>query len=381
MASFVFYGWWDYRYLLLLILSGLIDFCMALLIASHPARRRLLMMISIASNLGILFSFKYIQFAAENVTLVATWFGMEASLVERIPHFMLTVPIGISFYTFQSMSYTLDVYSGQLKPTRNLLHYFAYLSMFPQLLAGPIVRAKDILPQLLTCREVSAQERWLGLRLIAHGFFKKVVIADHLAVFVNAAFGNATIQGSGVYWWLIALAFTVQIYCDFSGYSDIARGLGKWMGYDLQLNFNRPYGATSMQEFWNRWHISLTSWFRDYIYYPLVRRNLDTIRSGSDWNGQLRLLTYLWITMLASGLWHGAAWHFVVWGAAHALFLSVENLTKWPSRVKRLPGGKWLAWSLVMLQVIVAMVVFRVQSMEQLGQILIRMFTLENGLS
>ncbi|MBF0213927.1 MAG: MBOAT family protein [Magnetococcales bacterium] len=380
VASFIFYGWWDYRYLLLLIAIGMIDFFAALGMVARPRQRHLLLSLSIASNLGILFSFKYLLFAAENLTLAASWFGFDGSLVDQVPKFMWTVPVGISFYTFQSMSYTIDVFTGQLKPTRNILHYFAYLSLFPQLMAGPIVRASDLLPQLLTARKSTREDQWEGLRLIAHGFFKKVVVADTLATLVSAAFAQQTTQGSGLYWWVISLAFTIQIYCDFSGYSDIARGLGKWMGYEIMVNFNHPYTATSMQDFWNRWHISLTSWFRDYIYYPLVRRNLEQIRSGAAWVGQWRMLVILWITMLASGLWHGAAWHFVLWGAAHALFLSIEILTRWPLHLKKWPGGRWLAWMLTMLQVVAAMFIFRAESMDQIGVILTKMFLFQDGL-
>ncbi|MBF0110142.1 MAG: MBOAT family protein [Magnetococcales bacterium] len=380
-ASFFFYGWWDYRFLSLLLVSGLIDFFAALGMDRYPRARRSFLAFSLVGNLGILFSFKYYGFFMENMESIADLFGMSLDGTVHTPEFMLILPLGISFYTFQSMSYTIDVYNGQLKPTRSVLHFFAYLSLFPQLVAGPIIRARDMLPQLLTARPITREARWEGMVLVVHGYFKKVVIADNLAMFVATAFADPVVSGSGIYWWLIALAFTIQIYCDFSGYSDIARGLAKWMGYDMQINFNHPYIATSIQEFWDRWHISLTSWFRDYIFHGMVRKKIDQLRETGGQLGQQRMIVYLWITMLLSGLWHGAAWHFILWGALHGLYLHIEIVTRWPMRMKKLFLGRWIAWLLTFFQVIVAMTIFRAQSLSQLGEILFRMLTFHNGLS
>ena len=223
------------------------------------------------------------------------------------------------------MSYTIDVYRGRMKPVTNLFHFFAFLSMFPQLVAGPIVRARDLIPQLEKNRDTTEAERWDGLKLIVGGYFKKVVIADNLAPFVNTAFAAVPSPDSSLYWWLVIAAFAFQIFFDFAGYSDIARGLAKWMGYDFLVNFDHPYTSTSLREFWARWHISLSTWFRDYVYIPL-----GGSKKGESWGH-----VSMWMTMVISGLWHGAAFHFLVWGAVHALFLSIERITLWPERLKK----------------------------------------------
>ena len=349
--SFFFYGWWDWRFLFLIILSGLIDFVAALLIVDRPRYRRLWLIVSMSGNLGTLAVFKYSRFVWENLH----------ALVPLLPaappvnDFFLILPVGISFYTFQSMSYTIDVYRGEVTPTRSVLKFFAYLSLFPQLVAGPIVRARDFLHQLDAPRCTDEATRYRGLELILHGYFKKVVIADNLAPVVNAAFGAATPEASAGHWWLVMVAFAFQIYCDFSGYSDIARGLAKWMGYDFQRNFDHPYTSLSIREFWTRWHISLSSWFRDYVYIPL----------GGSRCGRVREAANLWVTMLVSGLWHGAAWHFVIWGALHAAFLSAEKLIGYPALLARSAPGRLLAFLIVAVQVLVAWVFFRASSLDQ----------------
>jgi len=251
-----------------------------------------------------------------------------------------------------------------MRPTRNVLHFFAYLSMFPQLVAGPIIRASHLLPQLEERKEITETDRWEGLKLVTFGYFKKVVLADNLAPAVNLAFGSSTVEQSAVYWWLAVSMFAMQIYFDFSGYSDIARGLGRWMGYDFPLNFNHPYRAASLREFWNRWHISLSTWFRDYVYIPL----------GGSRRGKLFAYINLWIAMLLSGLWHGAAWNFVIWGSLHAAYVSLERLTSWPERLRRIPGGRFVAWLMVLVLVWIGWVFFRAESMGQAMEILTVMF-------
>ena len=268
-CSFVFYGWWDWRFLFLIIASGLLDFFSGMGMVAHPKAKKFYLALSIMGNIGSLMVFKYSGFFADNLSALLSLLGLDLELRAGIPSFVLILPVGISFYTFQSMSYTIDVYKNQLKPTRNVLHFFAYLSLFPQLVAGPIIRAADLLPQLAENRSTTEQQRWEGLHLIVHGFVKKVFIADNLAYFVTEAFTNPIHSESYLFWWVIMTAFAFQIYCDFSGYSDIARGLAKWMGYDFMVNFNHPYIATSLREFWSRWHISLSTWFRDYVYIPL----------------------------------------------------------------------------------------------------------------
>ena len=359
-ASFFFYGWWDWRFLLLILGSGFIDFFAALAMLRWPARRRLLLVMSLLGNVGSLAAFKYLDFFIGNVNALTGLFGGQTSL----PLAHLILPVGISFYTFQSMSYTIDVYRGRLTPTRNVFHFFAYLAMFPQLVAGPIVRAADLLPQLKRPGRTTEAMRWDGLCLLASGYFKKVVVADTIARYVTLAFQADVPAQSCSYWWVVMVMFAFQIYCDFSGYSDIARGLAKWMGYEFPLNFDHPYVSRSLQEFWSRWHMSLSTWFRDYVYIPV----------GGSRGGGAKSHRNMWLTMLVSGLWHGASWTFVVWGAVHALYLSVERLTRWPKRLGNIPGGKHLAGLTVFVLVLLAWVFFRAQSFGQALTNLGRMF-------
>jgi D-alanyl-lipoteichoic acid acyltransferase DltB (MBOAT superfamily) len=365
-ASFFFYGWWDWRFLSLILISGLIDYFAALAIARFPIRKKLLLVLSIIGNLGSLSLFKYSGFIAENID---SWLGLQGSfsLAANIPEFFLITPVGISFYTFQSMSYTFDVYRGKLKPTKSIMQFFAYLSMFPQLVAGPIVRAESMLPQLLKVTPVTKEQRWDGFQLIVRGYFKKMVIADNLAPLVMAAFSAPELNSSSMFWWGAIIAFAFQIYCDFAGYSDIARGLAMWMGYDFPDNFNHPYISTSIREFWERWHISLSTWFRDYLYIPL----------GGNRKGKLRSYINLWITMLVSGLWHGAAWTFVAWGAVHAFFASFERFSGWPEKIGKSSIAKFVAWVFVSIQVLVAWVFFRAETIGQAWDILKVMFSFQ----
>ncbi len=355
IASFIFYGWWDWRFLFLIIGSGLIDFYAGKLIVKKPKYKTLFLVLSLIGNLGSLAAFKYSTFFAENISLLLSHFGIIIDLKSKIPEFMLILPVGISFYTFQSMSYTIDIYRNRLKPTNNILQFFSYLAMFPQLVAGPIVRARDLLPQLTRVKKVSNIENWNGLKLILIGFFKKVVLADNIAPLVNYAFNDSNTAHSTIFWWIAIIGFAFQIYFDFSGYSDIARGLAKWMGFHFRINFNHPYISTSIKEFWTRWHISLSTWFRDYVYIPL----------GGSRKGKIRSHVNMWITMIVSGFWHGAAWTFVIWGALHAFFLSLERIFKLPKRFLKIPGGKILALILLLFQVMIAWVFFRAESFHQ----------------
>ncbi len=339
----------------MIIGSGLIDFFAGLLLVKNPKYKKIFLILSLTGNLGSLAAFKYSSFIAENINSFFQLFGIIINLNELIPDFMLILPVGISFYTFQSMSYTIDAYRGRLKPTKNILQFFAYLSMFPQLVAGPIVRAKDLLPQLKVVRKVSSLENWNGFRLILIGFFKKVVLADNIAPLVNYAFSDVNTSTSTLYWWIVIVGFALQIYFDFSGYSDIARGLAKWMGLHFRMNFNHPYIATSVREFWTRWHISLSTWFKDYVYIPL----------GGSRKGKFRSHVNMWITMIVSGFWHGAAWNFIIWGALHAFYTSLERVLKIPKRLKKVAGGKYIASFLVLFQVMIAWVFFRAVSFEQ----------------
>ncbi|MGB7218066.1 MAG: MBOAT family O-acyltransferase [Vicinamibacterales bacterium] len=365
VSSFVFYGWWDARYLALLVLTGLIDYAAALCMVRWPAARRGIFIASVTSNLSILVLFKYSRFVADNIDALSRTVGISLSVSSHLPALFAVLPVGISFYTFHSLSYTIDVYRGRLMPTPNPLKFFAFLSLFPPLVAGPILRAAEFLPQLDRRPEVTSQQVRDGTILVVMGYFKKTVLADNLAPFVDAAFGAPLIHTSPVYWWLIASLFAVQIFCDFSGYSDIARGLSKWMGYELTLNFDRPYESTSLRDFWTRWHISLSTWFRDYIYLPL----------GGSKRGAGTAHRNLWFTMLLSGFWHGAGWTYLAWGAYHAALISIERLTAWPEKLARSVAGRIATRVLVLALVWVGWILFRAQSISQAGQIIATMFS------
>lgn len=365
VASLVFYGWWDWRYISLLLLTGFVDYLAGLLMEARPAWRKPLLLCSLGMNLGTLGAFKYSYFFATNIDALLAFTGIAFRLQDHIPGVLYTLPVGISFYTFQSMSYTIDVYRGHIKATRDIMHFFAYLSLFPQLVAGPIVRAADLLPGLRTWRIVDEEQRWSGTRLVAAGYFKKTVLADNLAPLVNLAFSGPVVVHSPGYWWIAVLMFAFQIYFDFSGYSDIARGLARWMGYDFVVNFDHPYTSTSLREFWSRWHISLSTWFRDYVYIPL----------GGSRGGALLSIRNLWITILASALWHGADWKFVIWGSIHAFFLSIERMLKWPEKLGRSVALKSVALILVSVQVLVAWVFFRATNTAHALAICREMFT------
>jgi D-alanyl-lipoteichoic acid acyltransferase DltB (MBOAT superfamily) len=351
IASFIFYGFWDPRFLLLLIGTGLSDFFFGLGIERYAAKKKLLLAASLTVNLGALFTFKYSSFALGTLDRVLSLFGKETHLSVAVPAFFKVLPPGISFYTFQSMSYTIDVYRGRLRPTKNPLHFFAFISMFPQLVAGPIVRAKDLLPALADDPKTpDASARFAATQLIVLGYFKKCVVADNLASAVAGIYAAPAAGTPSFVWWMGTLMFAMQIYCDFSGYSDIARGLARFMGYEFPLNFNHPYASQSFREFWTRWHITLSTWFRDYVYIPLGGNRVHTTRN-------------LWVTMLLSGLWHGASFTYVAWGAWHALMLTIERATKLPERAAASPVGRALAAPVVFVLTLVGWVFFRAESL------------------
>ena len=368
----VFYGWWDWRFLFLILFSGLIDYFAGIYIEKRPNHKKLFLIFSLLGNILSLSVFKYGKFFAESLEAIFLKLGLVVDLVGSIPEFVLILPVGISFYTFQSMSYTIDIYRGQLKPTKNVLHFFSYLIMFPQLVAGPIVRARNLLPQLKLAPNVSEAQTWEGTKLVVSGYFRKMVLADGLAPFVNKAFESTVIDQGFYYWWLVVIAFAFQIYFDFSGYSRIARGAANWMGFDLGFNFNNPYISSSLREFWSRWHISLSTWFRDYVYIPL----------GGSRGSNAKTSFNLWITMLVSGLWHGAAWTFVGWGAVHAFFLSFEKITRWPTLFEKIPFlGRIFSTGFVFFQVLVAWVFFRANDFNQAFEILTQMFSFKGEMN
>jgi len=305
--SYVFYGWWDWQFLSLIAFSSLVDFIAGQQIekANNKARKKLFLWISICTNLGFLGFFKYFNFFAESFADMVSMIGMQAN-----PWSLnVILPVGISFYTFQTMSYTIDLYRGQMKAEKDPIAFFAYVSFFPQLVAGPIERAVNLLPQFKIKREFSYEQGADGMRLILWGLFKKVVIADNCALFVNEVFANYQ-SASGLELILGAVFFAFQIYGDFSGYSDIAIGTAKLFGFNLMTNFRTPYFSRDIAEFWRRWHISLSTWFRDYVYIPLGGSRVEKGRAVFN----------TFVIFVVSGFWHGANWTFIVWGALNAVY-------------------------------------------------------------
>jgi D-alanyl-lipoteichoic acid acyltransferase DltB (MBOAT superfamily) len=307
VASYFFYGYWDWRFLGLLAFSSTVDFYLAQRVhrSSNVSSRNRFVLISVVTNLTLLGFFKYYNFFSAELIHALTELGVSFYL----PTLKIILPVGLSFYTFQSMSYTIDVYRKQLEPAKNLFDYMAYVSFFPQLVAGPIERASNLLPQFLIPRKRLPGDIATGLYHVLLGLFKKVIIADNLAPIVNAVFTKNSHDLSGAEVLAGVYAFAIQIYCDFSGYSSVAQGVAKWLGFDLMWNFKMPYFAVSPSDFWKRWHISLSSWLRDYLYIPL----------GGNRKGNISTYKNLLITMLLGGLWHGARWTFVFWGLFHGI--------------------------------------------------------------
>jgi len=371
ICSYVFYGWWDWRFLLLIAFTTLFSYGIGLLIEHYGGCRRKQKMVSgtnIVLNLLILCVFKYYNFFSDNLAFLFQSFGMAADW----PTLNVILPVGISFYTFQALSYSIDVYRGNIKATRDIIAFFAFISFFPQLVAGPIERATNLLPQFLKLRDFDYAKAVDGCRQILWGFFKKVVVADNCAATVNSLWGGY-IHESGLQLWVLAVLFTFQIYCDFSGYSDIAIGCAKLFGIDLMRNFNVPYFSRSIPEFWRRWHISLMTWFRDYVYFPLGGSRCD------KW----KVIRNVYIVWGISGLWHGANWTFVCWGLYHATLLAIYNViginTKYKNVVahnKFLPSIKeGLQMSLTFLLAVIGWVIFRADNMAQACHFLYAMFT------
>tara|TARA_R110002033_G_scaffold143840_2_gene181936 strand:+ start:7024 stop:8460 length:1437 start_codon:yes stop_codon:yes gene_type:complete len=316
VASYIFYGWWDWRFLGLIIFSSFIDYSIGVYLSKtdNEKKRRLLVLTSLLINLGFLGFFKYYNFFLDSFVEAFTFFGKSIS-IDRLD---IILPVGISFYTFQTLSYTIDVYRKKIEPTKDLIAFFAFVSFFPQLVAGPIERATNLLPQFLSKRSFNYNKAVDGLRQILWGLFKKVVIADNAATYANIIFNDSD-SYSGSTLVLGAFFFAFQIYGDFSGYSDIAIGTSRLFGFNLMKNFAFPYFSRDVAEFWRRWHISLTTWFRDYLYIPL----------GGSKGGTSMKIRNIFIIFLVSGFWHGANWTFIFWGLLNALyFLPLMLLNK-----------------------------------------------------
>ena len=362
-CSYFFYGWWDWRFLLLMAGSTVADYFFSLQIArtEAPSRRRAFLVVSLLMNFGFLGFFKYFNFFVESFTPLAAALGLgdKPGLILRI-----VLPAGISFYTFQAVAYIVDVYSKRLEPARSLVDYALFISLFPHLVAGPIQRPSHLLPQVQAPRTMAPGQVFDGLMLIVTGLFRKCVIADNCALLANAAFGGQLGEPGLAVLLLGTYAFAVQIYGDFSGYSDIARGSAQLMGFHFMVNFRQPYLATSLSDFWRRWHVSLSTWLRDYLYIPL----------GGSRDGERRTYRNLAATMILGGLWHGANWTFVAWGALHGAGLALERALglKAPAGAPPSPGaplpcgawGRWARRALVFHLVCAAWVLFRAGSLQ-----------------
>lgn len=360
LASYFFYGWWDWRFLSLIFISSLVDYTVGLNLAhkEHKRTRKLWLFLSIAVNIGFLGFFKYYNFFLESFVEAYTFLGQPI----HVGMLNILLPVGISFYTFQTLSYTIDIYRRKIHPTRDGVAFFAFVSFFPQLVAGPIERASNLLPQFLNNRVFDQGKAIDGMRQILWGLFKKIVIADNCAVYVNDIFANYQDQ-SGSTLFIGALLFAFQIYGDFSGYSDIAIGTARLFGFNLMQNFAFPYFSRDIAEFWRRWHISLTSWFRDYLYIPM----------GGSRRPLLIVIRNIFVVFLVSGFWHGANWTFLFWGLLHAFYfipLLLLNMNRKNLDVvakgKMLPGLKeFLAMSLTFLLVVFAWIFFRAENIVQ----------------
>lgn len=361
VASYLFYADWDYRYLALLFISTAVDFYVGrrMAVAVRATERRLLLFVSLITNLGLLAVFKYGNFILDTGGWI--WAALDVSL-PRLPE---TIPVGISFYTFQTLSYTIDIYRGHRKPEESALNFALYVSFFAQLVAGPIVRSSQFLPQIRTMPELKMEPIAAGAQRFLLGLFKKIVIADNVALYVDTVFADPSAHSAPVLW-CAAYGFALQIYCDFSGYTDMALGIAQGFGLKLPENFNAPYLSRSITEFWRRWHISLSTWLRDYLYIPL----------GGSRISQQRTYFNLMVTMLLGGLWHGAAWNFVFWGGFHGAMLAVERARGW--RLNDEPSSAIFGASLLRILltfhlVTIAWVTFRAESFGLMATYLHRM--------
>jgi D-alanyl-lipoteichoic acid acyltransferase DltB (MBOAT superfamily) len=361
VASYVFYGWWDWRFLFLIAITSFCSYLSGLLIEHYEGNRRAQKIVSasnIALNLLILCIFKYYNFFMENIEALFLSLGYQLDWVTL----KIILPVGISFYTFQALSYTIDVYQKKISATHDIIEFFAFICFFPQLVAGPIERATNLLPQFQRARSFDYSKAIDGMRQMLWGFLKKLVVADNCAAVVNLHW-NQFQDLSGISLFILGVLFTFQIYCDFSGYSDIAIGCSRLFGFNLMRNFNFPYFSRSIPEFWRRWHISLTTWFRDYIYFPLGGSRCD------KW----KIIRNVYIVWGVSGLWHGANWTFVCWGLFHATLLAIYNIfginTKYQHVVafgRFLPNIKeTLQLILTFILAVLGWILFRAENMGQ----------------
>ncbi|WP_028321896.1 MBOAT family O-acyltransferase [Desulfatiglans anilini] len=371
LASAYFYAYWDWRFLTLILAQGLSGYVTGRMLGTnkHQLSKKAILAVCLVLNLGLLGCFKYVNFFIEVFSVALMEIGLDVGTLNLI------LPLGISFYTFSVMSYVIDVYRGHLKACRDIGDFLLFVLYFPKLVAGPIVRAGDFLPQLNAVPVQSKERVFQGVRQFVIGLAKKMFVADRLAAFADTVFINADLLNAPTVW-LGVVAFTVQIYCDFSGYSDMAIGLSRVIGYDLNENFRIPYLSSSITEFWRRWHISLSLWFRDYVYIPL----------GGNRHGSLHTYVNLMATMLLCGLWHGAAWTFVAWGGMHGVALVVERMIRGEQKSmastlqnKNEVGFRFLQWTSTLFFIIIAWVFFKASSFSQAGTVIRALFRLDNG--
>jgi D-alanyl-lipoteichoic acid acyltransferase DltB (MBOAT superfamily) len=370
VASYIFYGWWDWRFLSLIAFSSIVDYLVGrqLLKQDNTRKRKLLLFTSLFVNIGFLGVFKYFNFFAESFADAFTLLGKPI----EVSRLNIILPVGISFYTFQTLSYSIDVYKRKIQPTKDILAFFAFVSFFPQLVAGPIERASNLLPQFYRKREFDYSQAADGMRQILWGLFKKIVVADNCAVFVNDIFANSE-SYSGATLLLGAVFFAFQIYGDFSGYSDIAIGTARLFGMHLMRNFAFPYFSRDIAEFWRRWHISLSSWFRDYVYIPL----------GGSRGGTWMKIRNTFIIFVVSGFWHGANWTFLAWGFLNAcyflpLMLAKKNRinTDTVAENRLLPSFRELfSMLLTFALTLIAWIFFRAESMTHAFEIIAEIFS------
>lgn len=351
LASYVFYGWWDWRFLSLILFSSVVDYICGLRIASAKtgSARKNWLIVSLISNLGLLSVFKYYNFFVESFSDLLRAMGFTPNDLSL----NIILPVGISFYTFQTLSYTIDIYRNQLKPTKNVVSFFAYIAFFPQLVAGPIERASNLLPQIEKKRTVTRSNFNEGLLQILIGLFRKIVVADTIASYVDTVYADLGIYNSSTII-LATLLYAFQIYFDFSGYSDIAIGTAKLLGFRFHQNFNLPYFSKSLTEFWRKWHMSLSYWLRDYLYISL----------GGNRKGIRITYRNLLLTMLLGGLWHGSSWNFIIWGGIHGVVLSIEKYLKTTQLNQSLKKYGFLGYPLTFCIVVFAWIFFRAQGLD-----------------
>ena len=366
VASYYFYMNWKPIYAVLIFGSTLITYISAILVEKFRTDLKLkkfFLVISLLLNFGILFIYKYFNFINESVFSILSYVNLQW----EVPNLDILLPVGISFYTFQAVGYTIDVYRGDLKAERHLGIYALFVSFFPQLVAGPIERAKNLLPQFKQSFNVDFERISSGLKIMLWGFFMKLVVADRLSVYVDAVYNNVP-QHNGTSLLLATVLFAIQIYCDFAGYSNIAIGAAKIMGYSLMENFRRPYFSRSISEFWKRWHISLSTWFKDYVYIPLGGNRVSTYRH----------LFNLFITFVVSGFWHGANWTFFIWGALHGIFLIVGVLKN--KLLKQQNSNHFIDIIITLSMVLFAWIFFRANTISEAFVIIEKIFTQHDSL-